>query len=128
MKKNNSFLFSVLPFVIAAIILLLLRLASSINLSLFSSLFWGFLIPVIHFSIGSFFNKAGMNKSDKFFFLLVLGGLVFRMFITLILIILVLNFLNVSMYSFIFTVFISYIYFLIIEIVNLSGKTRIHKS
>lgn len=122
MIKNKTFLFSVFPFLLATILLLFFRLKSAINPSLFDSLFWGILIPLINFTIGHFLNETGLKKSDKSFLILVLGGLVFRMFLTLILIILVLQFLNVSMYSFIFTVFISYIYFLIVEIINLSGK------
>jgi len=122
MKKNSSFLFTILPFIIALIFLLIFRLNSQISLQLFDSFFWGFLIPLINFSAGYFFNRVGLQKSDKLFLSLVLGGLVFRMFLTLVLIIIVLKFLNVSMYSFIFTVFISYIYFLIVEIINLSGK------
>lgn len=122
MKKNSSFLFTILPFIIALIFLLFFRLNSHISLQLFDSFFWGFLIPLINFSAGYFFIRAGLQKSDKLFLTLVLGGLVFRMFLTLVLIIIVLKFLNVSMYSFIFTVFISYIYFLIVEIINLSGK------
>ncbi|MBS4036003.1 MAG: hypothetical protein KGZ85_16185 [Ignavibacterium sp.] len=122
MKKNSAFLFTILPFMISLVALLILRLNSDISLQLFDSFFWGFLIPLINFTAGYFFNRAGLQKSDKLFLALVLGGLVFRMFLTLVLIIIVLKFLNVSMYSFIFTVFISYIYFLIIEIINLSGK------
>lgn len=122
MKNNRLFLFSVLPFILVCLILLFLSVTTQIIQALFNSLFWGFLIPLIHFSVGHFANKAGMEKSANFFLILVLGGLVLRLFIALILIILVLTFLNVSLYSFIFTVFISYIYFLIIEIVNLSGK------
>lgn len=122
MIKNRTFLFSVFPFILAIILLLVLRLNSNINPTLFDSFFGGFLIPLINFIMGHFLNEAGLKKSDKSFLILVLGGLVFRMFLTLVLIILVLQFLNVSMYSFIFTIFISYIYFLTVEIINLSGK------
>jgi NhaP-type Na+/H+ or K+/H+ antiporter len=122
MKKNKAFLFFILPFIVALLILIYLRLKTFISQPLFDSFFWGFLIPLINFSAGHFLNEAGLKRSDKSFLILVLGGLVARMFLTLLLIILVLQFLNVSMYSFIFTVFISYIYFLIVEIINLSGK------
>lgn len=122
MKSNRNFLFSVLPFILVCFALLFMKATGHISLPLFNSLFWGFLIPLIHFFIGHFANRSGIDKSANFFLILVLGGLVLRLFIALILIILVLTFLNVSLYSFIFTVFISYIYFLIIEIVNLSGK------
>lgn len=124
MRKNKTFLFAVLPFVLAIIIILFLRVQNQINPLLFDSLFWGLLIPSMNFSIGHFLIEAGLNKSDKSFLILALGGMVFRMFLTLILIVLVLNFLNVVMYSFIFTVFISYIYFLTLEILNLAGKKR----
>ncbi len=122
MKKNRKMLFSVLPFCSALIILILLRINKQINQLLFDSFFWGFLIPVINYSVGYYSKKWGLHKSDKYFLLLTLGGMVLRMFLTLILIILVLKFLNVSLYSFIFTIFISYFYFLFLEIINLSGN------
>lgn len=123
MIKNNTFFYSVLPFCCIIIILLILRVQNSISPPLFNSLFWGFFIPLLNSTTGHFLKEAGLKKSDNSFLLLVLGGMVFRMFLTLILIILVLQFLNVSLHSFIFTVFISYIYFLIIEIVYLPGKS-----
>lgn len=122
MKKNNTLLFSVLPFYLALLSLLLLRFNNQINQPLFDSFFWGFLIPVLNHTIGHYSKKWGLKKADKSFLLLTLGGMVLRMFLTLVLIILVLNFLNVSLYSFIFTTFISYFYFLILEIINLSGN------
>lgn len=122
MIKNRTFLFSILPFVIVIIVLLVFRLKTNIIPALFDSLFWGFMIPLLNFIAGHFLNETGLQKSDKSFLILVLGGMVFRMFLTLILIILVLQFLNVSTYSFIFVIFISYIYFLTVEIINLSGK------
>lgn len=122
MEKSSIFLFSILPHALALILLLVFRLTDSVIQPLFNSLFWGFLIPLTNYSAGFFLNRIGLQKPDKLFLILVLGGVVFRMFFTLILIILVLQFLNVSMYSFIFTVFISYIYFLILEIINLSAK------
>jgi hypothetical protein len=122
MRKNRAFLFTILPFTLSIFILLALRIQDKLNQVLFDSLFWGILIPTLNFTIGHFLIEAGLPKSDKSFLILALGGMVFRMFLTLILIVLVLNFLNVSMYSFIFTIFISYIYFLTIEILNLSGK------
>jgi hypothetical protein len=122
MKKNRAFLFAIMPFILSIIILLVLRLQNELIPDLFDSLFWGILIPTLNFTIGHFLIEAGLPKSDKSFLILALGGMVFRLFLTLILIVLVLNFLNVSMYSFIFTIFISYIYFLTIEILNLSGK------
>ncbi len=122
MNKNKAFLFTIVPFILSIIILLTLRLENQLNPYLFDSLFWGLLIPTLNFTIGHFLIEAGLSKSDKSFLIMALGGLVIRMFLTLIMIVLVLNFLNVSMYSFIFTIFISYIYFLTIEILNLSGK------
>lgn len=122
MRKNSAFLLSVLPFILAIISILFLRIQSQINPLLFDSLFWGLFIPSMNFTLGHFLIETGLKKSDKSFLILALGGIVFRMFLTLILIVLVLNFLNVVLYSFIFTVFISYIYFLTIEILNLAGK------
>lgn len=120
MRSDISFRLAAIPFSIFFLILLIWNFVQPIESILFNSLFWGSLLPFSNFAIGHFLTKTGLSKSDNSFLLLVLGGMVLRMFLMLIMIIVALEFLNVSMYSFIFVIFISYVYFLIIEIYHLA--------
>lgn len=92
-----------------------------IDKPIFISLILGFLISFINFLIGFVSIKRGINKSDKSFLFIVLGGIIIRFFITFLSIITVLVFLDVSPFYFIFTVFIIYFYYLVVEIFYLKS-------
>lgn len=122
MKKNKilwiSFLISTLVFIAVLAYFLLTNSSDVIILSVVL----GFSIPSINYTLGMISIVIGLKKPDKSFLILVLGGMVFRLFLVLILIVLTLNFLNVRMNYFIFIIFIFYVYYLTVEILYLARK------
>ena len=122
MKKNKilwiSFLISTFVFIAVLAYFLLTNSSDEIILSVVI----GFSIPSFNYIFGMFSIVIGLKKPDKSFLILVLGGMVFRLFLVLILIVLTLNFLNVSMNYFIFIIFIFYVYYLTVEILYLARK------
>ena len=122
MNKNKVFLFFLIPPIIFLLILLFFYLSSYVDLLIFTSLFYGLLVPSINFTLGILSIRFGLEKSDKIFLIVVFGGLIFRLFLMIILILIALNWLFVSINSFIFTTFIFYFYYLIVEIYTLTQK------
>ena len=95
---------------------------SLINSQIVISMFYGLTISTFNFLVGMILYKYGLYKSDKIFLIIVLGGMVIRLFIVFVLIVITLKLLLVSLNSFIFTLFICYFYYLLIEIVILTQK------
>ncbi|OQA66320.1 MAG: hypothetical protein B6D44_17415 [Ignavibacteriales bacterium UTCHB2] len=131
MLKKNKILVLLLSLpLISLIIITILYFFNHLDSQLFSSILWGFLISSLNLLLGLLNIKFGIEKSDKFFLIIVFGGVVFRLFLMLGLIIIALKILFVSLNSFIFTTFIYYFYYLMVEIFvltlnkNLTIKTR----
>ena len=122
MGGNKLFFIFLIPPVIFLFILLYLMLFSDIDAKFLISLFYGFIVSSINFILGILSFRFGLQKSDKIFLIVVFGGLVIRLFITLILILIALKLLLISRNSFIFTTFILYFYYLIVEIFILTQK------
>jgi hypothetical protein len=122
MGGNRLFFIFLIPPVIFLFILLYLMLFSDIDVKFLISLFYGFIVSSINFILGILSIRFGLQKSDKIFLIVVFGGLVIRLFITLILILIALKLLLISRNSFIFTTFILYFYYLIVEIFILTQK------
>ena len=122
MKKVKTYLIlGIIPAIFFVLIITSYSLGS-INSTEFNSLFYGFLFSSINFFLGIISIHFGFEKSDNIFLILVLGGLIVRLFLMLILIVIALKFLYVSLYSFIFTTFILYFYYLIVEFFILNKK------
>jgi hypothetical protein len=122
MGGNRLFFIFLIPPVIFLFILLYLMLFSDIDAKFLISLFYGFIVSSINFILGILSFRFGLQKSDKIFLIVVFGGLVIRLFITLILILIALKLLLISRNSFIFTTFILYFYYLLVEIFILTQK------
>lgn len=125
MSRNKLFSFFLVLPIIFLTGLLFFYISSSYDITILTSLFYGFLLPSINFSLGILSFKFGLEKQDKIFLVTVFGGLVIRLFLMLLMIILVLKFLYVNLNSFIFTTFIFYFYYLIADIFYLSQKKAI---
>ncbi len=122
MKKVKTYLIlGIIPAIFFVLIITSYSLGS-INSTEFNSLFYGFLFSSINFFLGIISIHFGFEKSDNIFLILVLGGLILRLFLMLILIVIALKFLYVNLYSFIFTTFILYFYYLIVEFFILNKK------
>ncbi len=87
-----------------------------IDLQTFLCLLIAKIITTVNFFIGLFTYDKGLNKDDKSFLLMVLGGQITRLFGVLIFIILGSNMLKLNNNLFILLVFIFYFIYLILEI------------
>lgn len=81
-----------------------------------------FVISSFNAFIGMVLVKSGLNKTDKIFFRRAIGGMVIRLFMTLLLVVLVLVFLELNRISFIFSILFFYIFYLVIEIIFLNFR------
>ncbi len=81
-----------------------------------------FVISSFNAFIGMVLVKSGLNKTDKIFFRRAIGGMVLRLFMTLLLVVLVLVFLELNRISFIFSILFFYIFYLVIEIIFLNFR------
>ncbi|NUN10121.1 MAG: hypothetical protein HUU54_13190 [Ignavibacteriaceae bacterium] len=104
--------------VILVVSLALYRLGY-IEADLFLSIILAKIITTSNFFLGLFTYDKGLNKDDKSFLLLVLGGQMARIFVVLIFIILGSILLKLNNNIFILVVFIFYFSFLILEIIYL---------
>jgi hypothetical protein len=122
MRRVKTYLgLSIIP-VVFFIAILFFYLIGTLNSKEFNSLFYGFLFSSINFFLGVISIQFGFEKSDHVFLIVVLGGLVLRLFLMFVLIVIGLKLLFVSLYSFIFTTFILYFYYLIVEFFILTKK------
>ena len=126
MSVNKLFLLILIPPIIFLFVLLIFYLSSYVESIILESLFYGFLVSSINFTLGILSFRFGLEKSDQIFLIVVFGGLVLRLFLMLILILVALKLLLVSLNSFIFTTFICYFYYLIVEIYILTQKKKLY--
>ena len=82
------------------------------------------LISFLNFVIFVIMFKYSIKKSNKFFLLFSIGGVIFRLFLMLAFVIAMLKFLKVDVFSFIFAFFLWYVYFLTFEISIVQLKTK----
>jgi len=82
-------------------------------------------ITILNFIVFSFMYVKSVNKKNKNFLIINLGGMVLRLFFVLLTVFIVIKFLKVDVIGFIFTLLILYILFLIAEImiINRLGKS-----
>jgi hypothetical protein len=80
---------------------------------------WG--ITTFNFGGALFFIYRGYKKNAKSFIQLILGGMTFRMMLTLLMVIICLKTLEINQNSFIFSIFIFYLLYLIVEILHLNS-------
>jgi hypothetical protein len=113
--KINIF-FSILFIIIISFITFWLKISRKIYLSAIFAI----LLTFLNFLIGFYIINKGIKKENKSFLILVLGGMVGRLFLMLTLIIIGLKILFLNQYYFIFTLFIFYIYYQIVEIFYLN--------
>ena len=105
-------------FLPSAILLLLVPLLflQWFDAKILQSIFLGAALCFVNYAVGVSLIKYSIDKREKTFQIMVFGGMVVRLFFSLILIFLFLNFLKLNQNYFIFTIFICYTYYLIVEI------------
>jgi hypothetical protein len=119
-SATRFFLLSFLILGLCYLSIIILYLYNVIGGKSFLSILLGAGITFLSFLIGIWFFKIGINKSNSIFFISILGGIVFRLILTLIAVLMCLLFLELNRLSFIFSIFIFYFLHLSIEIIYLN--------
>jgi hypothetical protein len=125
MKLRNNFLAKMtlfIGFIFTSI--LLLDQYSLISFEFFKSFIIAGVITYLNFISGYLFLKFSNNKSDNIFLIMVLGGMILRLFMILLLVFISLKFLDIKTGVFIFTVFFFYVFYLFIEILYLYSEKK----
>lgn len=92
------------------------------------SFFYATGLILINFLVFIVSIEYSFSKSNKTFLIFNLGGIAFRLILTLIGIFIAIKFLNIELYGFIFTLLIWYIMFIIYEIYIIRKKIEKPKS
>lgn len=119
-QKNNILIFAFVFTILGSVFVFTLPYTKLISLEIFREIKWGWILTSINFYAGILPIIYALNKREKTFLIIVLGGMVMRLFLMLGIIIIFLQFLEFSQNAFIFTVFIFYNLYLFIEIIYLS--------
>ena len=125
MNLSNNFLLKISLFIgfIFAGILLLFRI-NIITFDFFKSFILAGVITYLNFVSGYLFLKFSHNRSDNIFLIMILGGMLLRLFLILLLVFISLKFLDIKTGVFIFVIFFFYVFYLLIEILYLYRDKR----
>ena len=120
MKLINNFLLKMSLFIglIFASILLLNQI-SIISFDFLKSFIIAGVITYLNFVSGYIFLKLSNNKSNTIFLIMILGGMLLRLFMMLLLVFISLKFLDIKTGVFIFVSFFFYVFYLFVEILYL---------
>jgi hypothetical protein len=123
MKRSFKYLIiGLITTLIVCVTVFVLYQTGTIEYDIFRSGFAGIIIALVNYLAGFYLLRIGLNKPDKLFLAIVMGGMVIRLFLVLISIIISIKLLKISQDSFIFAIFTFYIFFLTLEIINLSNR------
>lgn len=103
-------------------LILLSYFGNFISQAIFKSLTLAAAITTLNALIGFISIRSGIDKPEKIFMRRVFGGMIFRLFSTLIVVVLALVLLELNKISFIFSILFFYIFYLIIEIIYLNFR------
>jgi len=125
MNHNNNFLLKMtlfIGFIFASI--LFLNQISIISFDFLKSFIIAGVITYLNFVSGYLFLKFSQNKSDNIFLIMILGGMLLRLFMILLLVFISLKFLDIKTGVFIFVIFFFYVFYLLVEILYLYREKR----
>ena len=125
MNLSNNFLLKIslfIGFIFACI--LLLNQINIITFDFFKAFILAGVITYLNFVSGYLFLKFSNNKSDNIFLIMVLGGMILRLFMILLLVFISLKFLDIKTGVFIFIIFFFYVFYLLVEILYLYRVKR----
>jgi hypothetical protein len=125
MNLSNNFLLKISLFIgfIFGAILLLFQI-NIITFDFFKSFILAGVITYLNFVSGYLFLKFSHNRSDNIFLIMILGGMLLRLFMILLLVFISLKFLDIKTGVFIFVIFFFYVFYLLIEILYLYREKR----
>ena len=125
MNLSGNFLLKLSLFIglIFACILLLYQI-NIITFDFLKSFIIAGVITYLNFVSGYLFLKFSNNKSNNIFLIMVLGGMLLRLFMILLLVFISLKFLDIKTGVFIFMIFFFYVFYLLIEVLYLYRDKR----
>jgi hypothetical protein len=125
MKHINNFLLKMSLFIgFIFVSILLLNQISIISFDFLKSFIIAGVITYLNFVSGYLFIKFSNNKSDTIFLIMILGGMLLRLFMMLLLVFISLKFLDIKTGVFIFIIFFFYVFYLLVEILYLYRERR----
>ena len=125
MKPINNFLLKMSLFIgLIFISLLFLHQINIIPFDFLKSFILAGVITYLNFLSGYLFLKFSYKKSDNLFLIMILGGMLLRLFMILLLVFISLKFLDIKTGVFIFVIFFFYVFYLLIEILYLYREKR----
>jgi hypothetical protein len=125
MKHINNFLLKMNLFIgFIFVSILLLNQISIISFAFLKSFIIAGIITYLNFVSGYLFIKFSNNKSDTIFLIMILGGMLLRLFMMLLLVFISLKFLDIKTGVFIFVIFFFYVFYLLVEILYLYREKR----
>ena len=125
MKLKSNFLLKMSLFIgLIFISILLLFQFNIISFDFLKSFILAGVITYLNFASGYLFLKFSNNKSDNIFLIIVLGGMLLRLFMILLMVFISLKFLDIKTGVFIFVIFFFYVFYLLVEILYLYREKR----
>ena len=125
MKLINNFLLKMSLFIgFIFVSILFLYQIKIISFDFLKSFIIAGVITYLNFVSGYFFLKFSHKKSDIIFLIMILGGMLLRLFMILLLVFISLKFLDIKTGVFIFVVFFFYVFYLLVEILYLYREKR----
>ena len=125
MKLINNFLLKMSLFIgFIFVSILFLYQIKIISFDFLKSFILAGVITYINFVSGYFFLKFSDKKSDNIFLIMILGGMLLRLFMILLLVFISLKFLDIKTGVFIFVIFFFYVFYLLVEILYLYREKR----
>jgi hypothetical protein len=125
MKLVNNFLLKMSLFIgFIFVSILFLYQIKIISFDFLKSFILAGVITYLNFVSGYFFLKFSYKKSDIIFLIMILGGMLLRLFMILLLVFISLKFLDIKTSVFIFVIFFFYIFYLLVEILYLYREKR----
>ncbi len=115
---------SFIVFFAVIVIVLILGFLRILSIQTIYPILFGSFLSILNFVIFLIMFRYSIQKSNKFFLLFSIGGIILRLFIMLVIVFVVLKFLKIDVFGFIFAFFLWYVFFLVFEISIVQSKTK----
>ena len=125
MNLKNNFLLKMTLFIgLIFVSILFLYQFNVLSFDFLKSFVLAGVITYLNFVSGYLFLKFSHNKSDSVFLIMIMGGMLLRLFMILLVVFISLKFLDIKTGIFIFTIFFFYIFYLLIEVLYLYREKK----
>jgi len=125
MKLRKNFLTKMTLFIgLIFVSILFLYQLNVLSFDFLKSFILAGVITYLNFVSGYLFLKFSHNKSDNVFLIMIMGGMLLRLFMVLLLVFISLKFLDIKTGVFIFVIFFFYVFYLVVEILYLYRDKR----